>query len=151
MNYTRENIESAKRRLRTRSKKSGDCILYTGALDKYGYGKFTIGSKHVTAHRASYELLVGKIPQGLLILHSCDNRSCIRPNHLRPGNPIDNVKDMWSRKRNKNSHFYKQKSRTTCIHGHKLIGENVYHWRGHRRCQTCHRSRLVKYYTRKRK
>ena len=58
------------------------------------YGRIMIGRKTVPAHRASYELFYGKkIPEGMIVMHECDNRQCIRPDHLSLGTLSDNSKD----------------------------------------------------------
>lgn len=63
------------------------CMLWTGAEDG-GYGKFSLRRKPVLAHRLAYELLVGPIPEGLLIDHvwelGCRSKACCAPNHLEP-------------------------------------------------------------------
>src|SRR4051812_8322076 len=62
-----------------------------------GYGVMKIGGragKVEYVHRISYELFVGQIPEGLCVLHRCDNTACIRPSHLFPGTKDDNNKDM---------------------------------------------------------
>lgn len=66
------------------------CWLWTGALDKKGYGRLGIkGKSHAKPHRFAYELLVGPIPPGLPIDHDnpdfgCGNPSCVNPEHLEP-------------------------------------------------------------------
>lgn len=143
--WTRANLNSAISRLGKNSRKSGKCWIYTGAKSRDGYGKFTIGSTHIRAHRAAYIVHKGPIPKGKSILHSCDRPLCINPDHLEAGTAKKNTKDMWDRKRNKKSHLYTQKLKTTCVNGHRLVGDNVYHWRGHRSCKTCHRDRMREY------
>jgi HNH endonuclease len=68
------------------------CRLWTGRRNESGYGY----SKHRLAHRVSYEISYGPIPEGLCVLHECDNPPCINPEHLflgtRPENTIDCVK-----------------------------------------------------------
>lgn len=77
------------------------CWLWTGSLSPNGYGVFG-GAGH-KAHRASYEFHKGPIPHGLWVLHSCDNRACVNPAHLRTGTRRDNIDDMVKRKRNRGS------------------------------------------------
>jgi hypothetical protein len=70
-------------------KKEGDCWIYTGGLNRNGYGKF--GKK--SAHRASYEIFKGEIPSGKYVCHSCDNPSCFNPEHLWLGTALENALD----------------------------------------------------------
>jgi len=70
-----------------------DCWIWTGARHTFGYGNFWTGKKYDVAHRVSYALYVGEIPQGMNVLHKCDNPSCIRPDHLFIGTDQDNIYD----------------------------------------------------------
>ncbi len=71
-----------------------DCIIYTGGLDKDGYGRFAIAScKSVRAHRWAYENFIEPIPKGMCVCHHCDNPSCVNPKHLWLGTNGDNTKD----------------------------------------------------------
>jgi hypothetical protein len=78
----------------------GPCWLWTGALNgdtkwRYGVlGKTTCTDGAVLAHRVSYELHVGKIPDGILVCHHCDNPPCCNPTHLFLGGYVENAKDM---------------------------------------------------------
>jgi len=75
--------------------KSGDCWIWTGYKTQTGYGKLCFNSnKVVTASRVSYELFYGPIQPGMLICHSCDNPSCVNPNHLWQGTHMENMMDM---------------------------------------------------------
>jgi hypothetical protein len=75
------------------------CWEYQSGIDKYGYGTVQINGKIWKAHRLSYILFIGPIPEGLNILHTCDNRCCINPGHLYAGTQKDNVKDCMERGR----------------------------------------------------
>lgn len=66
------------------------CWLWIGT-EREGYGRF--GASHEPAHRASWRLHNGAIPNGLFVLHKCDVRSCVNPNHLFLGTHSDNAKD----------------------------------------------------------
>ena len=79
------------------------CWEWTGSKKESGYGTIVIHGGRYSAHRLSYEMAFGEIPDGLVIRHSCDNPSCVRPNHLLSGTQKDNVADMWERGRANNS------------------------------------------------
>ena len=75
------------------------CWNWSAGTDKNGYGYFTINGNTFRAHRFSYEYFYGQITTGLLVLHSCDNPSCVNPNHLSEGTILDNAKDRIERGR----------------------------------------------------
>lgn len=75
------------------------CIEWRGSKDRDGYGQIN-GRR---AHRAAYELINGPIPDGMVVLHSCDNPSCINPKHMKIGTQRDNVHDMLNKGRRHSS------------------------------------------------
>lgn len=73
--------------------KSKECWEWVGYCKSNGYGDFSVGRKAVFAHRFSYELMYGPIPESMVICHLCDNPKCVRPDHLKLGTQHDNVHD----------------------------------------------------------
>jgi hypothetical protein len=84
---------------RTLLPNNNGCIEWAANLKSNGYAQFRIGNKMVHAHRYSYELHIGKIPCNMMVLHKCDNRKCVSPNHLFLGTQKDNVIDMLTKNR----------------------------------------------------
>jgi hypothetical protein len=111
------------------AKSEDGCWEWTGYRIAAGYGKVTIlGTRRKDlAHRVSYRLFVGPIPDGLTIDHLCRNTGCVRPDHLEPVTLRENIRRA-------------NPERTTCRHGHSL--EDAYidvtpaGFR-HKKCRTC--------------
>lgn len=79
---------------------SNGCWLWTGGT-KNEYAALQLKTKHVRAHRISYELHYGRIGEGLEVRHTCDNPLCVNPKHLVLGTHQDNMMDMVTRGRAK--------------------------------------------------
>lgn len=76
-----------------------ECWPYIGTRDKSGYGRLPLNRKNILAHRIAYELAYGPIPDGLFVLHSCDNPCCQNPAHLHIGTHTDNMRERSERGR----------------------------------------------------
>ena len=103
-------------RLLERLDLDGDCLVFTGHRDRQGYGKIKTQNKPYLAHRLMWELMNGPVPEGMMILHSCDNPPCVLPAHLRVGTAKDNSDDMVSRGRHHNKGKVGK-----CLKGHQKI------------------------------
>lgn len=80
-----------------------ECWPWLASVFGRGYGQYRIGSKDTRrlagAHVVAYVLDKGEVPEGLWVLHTCDNILCCNPGHLYAGTPMDNVRDMHTRGR----------------------------------------------------
>jgi hypothetical protein len=74
-------------------KSLGNCWLWSGPTNDCGYGICKILGCPYYAHRLSYEIHIGTIPQGLLVCHRCDTPNCVNPEHLFLGTQKDNMHD----------------------------------------------------------
>ena len=76
------------------------CFIFTGATEKFGYGKMATRAGHIErTHRIAWMLEHGEIPNGMCVLHRCDVPSCCNINHLFLGNKDDNNKDKMKKLR----------------------------------------------------
>lgn len=125
-------------------KKTDTCWIWTGARGSHGYGNFcheTVNGKRKfkRAHRWSYEQLVGEIPEGLELDHTCEVLLCVNPDHLEPVTGKQNV-NRASRHNASNAH---------CPSGHSYSAENTSlslngNGKRSRRCKQCWRERAAR-------
>lgn len=117
-----KNIVSLKERFLSHvqiSENLNDCWVWKGSDNGRGYGKFEINKRHCRAHRVSFELFVGPIPENLCVCHSCDNPGCVNPSHLFLGTRQENMDDKV--RKNRQSRIRGEKQGL-----HKLTEELVY-------------------------
>lgn len=150
-----EYITDAKERLRRNVVITpAGCWEWKLVRNSQGYGNTTVGSSiRGGAHRISYAVFNGPVPQGMVVMHLCDNPPCINPDHLKLGTHEENVKDChkkgrhWSKKRLSNWKNVQQKYCRKGLHemeGHNVIWSKTIQkdkpWVG-RQCRTCKRER----------
>lgn len=122
------------------------CWLWNGQIGKRGYGMIGVpkryGPRIQYAHRVSWRLHRGEIPDGLSVLHRCDNPKCVNPDHLFLGTAGDNIRDCVAKGRQRNQNT----GRTHCRNSHQLTPDNVRLEGGRfRRCLACQRNYQQKY------
>lgn len=115
------------------------CHEWLGATrGSSNYGAIKIAGKPEYAHRVAWELEHGEIPEGLNVLHTCDNPSCVNPAHLELGNQSKNMRDMHKRFR---AAFRVRHCSLSCGQGHERNGETV---GPDGRCLTCQEEKYRK-------
>jgi hypothetical protein len=75
------------------------CWIWTATCDRCGYGAFSHNGVAAKAHRVSWRIHNGDIPSGMCVLHTCDVRNCVNPDHLFLGTQTDNMHDMANKNR----------------------------------------------------
>lgn len=136
----------------TKVHKNEGCWNWSGATMPNGYGLIRSaggrGGNTTLAHRVSYEIHSGsKIPNGLYVLHRCDNRRCVNPEHLFLGTQKDNIRDMIAKGRGV------RPPTTHCKNGHLRTPENtmIKAETNHKNCLVCYRATTAKHSKRRRK
>jgi hypothetical protein len=125
--------------LNGRVRRVGECLEWGGYRSPSGYGVVSVGGRNLRAHRVFYAAFVGDVPEGMSVCHKCDNRACVRPDHLFLGTDRDNTRDSIAKGR-----FTKVTPRTPqthCKNGHEFTPENtITYSNGTKACRTCKRT-----------
>lgn len=141
-----KTIHDRTERLFNLTRKTDTCWLWIGCKNNKGYGlihshRINIGTRdekpvNVQVHRLSWTIHKGEIPEGLQVLHKCDIRNCINPEHLFLGTNIDNVNDRKSKGRPVGPGF---KNYTGCSRGHSYYETGYFlNKKGIKICAKCY-------------
>lgn len=104
-------------RFNSKTVRAGPCLNWSGSKNQRGYGWISLShNTKIKAHRLAWIIAFGNIPEGMWVLHKCDNPSCVLPDHLFLGNRQDNVDDCKSKGRVPKGESH---------HGAKLTAEKV--------------------------
>ncbi len=106
------------------------CIVFLGSLTNDGYGRVKLDGRSCSVHRIVFELLVGRVPDGMELDHKCRVRSCCNPAHLEIVTHRENVIRGTS-------YIALKAAQTHCKRGHAFDETNTYLWRGNRICRLC--------------
>jgi hypothetical protein len=131
---------------RVKKNKGNGCWTWTGSCHtNWGYGQVRVENRKTKmVHRISWEMENGPIPEGMKVLHKCDNPPCIRPSHLFLGTQSDNMQDCSRKSRlvmpqSRGLNRFNA-SKTECKLGHAFDENNTYIYQGERQCRICRRA-----------
>lgn len=119
-----------------------ECWEWQAGLGSMGYGRFLFEGRLHGAHRIAYLFSHGPVPQGHLVIHTCANRRCCNPFHLKAGTHADELLVSNLRERRGQRSPNARREKTHCLRGHSFDFANTYVLpNGHRKCRECARLR----------
>lgn len=146
--FTAGFIERFKARV---SVQENGCWIWCGYKQTTGYGQVGFKGQRLLTHRISYALHFGEAPSDLFVLHRCDNRPCVNPNHLFLGTHQDNTDDMVAKGRQD-----KRRDFSKCLNGHEMSPGDWLSWKDKRAvtgtvrvCKHCEKERKARSYKRR--
>jgi hypothetical protein len=123
--------------------KGSECWVWTGNTTRQGYGVTKTNGRRMPAHRFAALLQHGRLDPEKIVCHTCDNRLCVRGDHLVQADYAWNNQDCARKGR----HSRHKSKRTHCPHGHPYSGTNlVIASNGGRTCRECRRAHSLKWY-----
>ena len=117
------------------------CIEWEGARTTHGYGVTRVAGKNQYVHRLVWIEANGPIPDGMVVMHTCDNPPCHSIEHLRLGTQAENMQDAGSKGRMGTAN----RAKTHCVNGHEFTSENTWTNGKRRQCRTCLKQRKARY------
>jgi hypothetical protein len=118
-----------------------DCIEWQGARTTNGYGVRRAAGKIQYVHRLVWIEANGSIPEGMVVMHTCDNPPCYKLEHLRLGTQAENMQDAGRKGRMGAAN----RAKTHCINGHEFTPDNTWTNGKRRQCRTCLKERKRRY------
>lgn len=98
--YSLPSRKDPRKRLSSKAvDKDNGCVDFMGSTDRCGYGRYSLGKQRLGAHKVSFAIHNGPVPEGMVVMHTCDNPRCINPEHLVLGTQGDNIDDCISKGR----------------------------------------------------
>lgn len=120
------------------------CMLWLGRPTPADYGQFWLDGRYLGAHRVSYVLAYGEIPEGLQVDHvkarGCVSTMCVAPEHLEAVTQRENIRRGAAGRGPNRAPLLWNARKTHCPQGHPYAGDNLYAHKGYRYCRTCRKA-----------